>query len=1111
MRIYFSLLFSLLFQIGFSQNQANFTLIPSNESGVTFKNEVPVYEHMNVLISQYHYNGGGVAIGDVNNDGLSDIFLVRNFGPDKLYLNKGNFQFEDISKAAKVEGFRVWETGVTMVDINNDGWLDIYVCRSGLAPNTSYPNLLYINKGLSKDADGREIVTFSEESILMGLYDDSHSTDAAFFDYDKDGDLDLYLLNHNVNRIFQFDPEHQPLFRNSTVGDILFRNDDGFFTDVSKEAGIIGKEISYGLGVMTGDLNQDGWTDIYVCNDFGERDYLYYNNGDGTFKEALQTSVPHVPYFSMGGDIGDINNDGWMDLMTLDMTAEDNFKQKANMNDMNPEKFQFLVDNNMHYQYMVNCLQLNNGSVNSNKEATFSDIAMLSGMAYTDWSWAPLMADFNNDGWKDFFISNGYRVDISNKDYVNWYKQREQELNALVPSQRNFAKEFQEAFSKITSEKVPNYLFLNNGDLTFENATEKWGLDAPSFSNGVAYGDLDNDGDLDLVSNNIDQEAFIYKNNLNETQKSNYLRIKLKGSAKNILGLGTRLRIKTGDEKQYLDFYMNRGFQSSVEPFAHFGLGKNTQVDELLVQWPDGKQELLTNIKANQVLNLDYANAQAPFTEFLKLPQQSILSEQSQAKGIDYIHKENEYDDFEKEVLLPHKLSQFGPALAVGDIQKDGLDDFFVGAAIGSTPAIFVQKPDGTFEKMVTNAFDNSIDSEDMDALFFDVEGDGDFDLYVVSGGNEYDAEDANYQDRIYLNDGKGNFKEANILPEIKTSGGKVSAADFDKDGDLDLFIGGRLLPRQYPYAPKSYLLENQNGKFIDVTAQKGKDLSEVGMVTDAIWTDIDRDKDLDLIVVGEWMRPSIFLNNKGKLTLKKSDAALERGWWFHIQEGDPNKDGIPDYFLGNLGLNYKYQASQKYPFEIYADDLDKNGSSDIILGYYNDEKLYPVRGRQCSSEQIPQLKDKFPTYNEFASQGLMDVYADLGIKEALHYKASNFASGWLMQNKQGSFSFKALPNEAQIAPITTAIMDDFDADKKQDLLLAGNLYHSEVETPRADAGKGLLLKGNDKGAYQKIAASTSGFVATGDIKKMKPILLVGDKKAILVAENNGKLQLWTY
>lgn len=1074
--------------------QALFQKVPAETSGIDFQNTLTNYEKFNVFTSQYFYNGGGVAVGDINNDGLPDIFFTANHGPDKLYLNKGNLRFEDITQQAGVVGTVSWETGVAMADINNDGWLDIYISKSGLAPDLSYTNALYIN-----NQDG----TFTERAFEYGLSGYSHTTQAAFLDYDLDGDLDVFLLNHNVEKI---NAQNFSLTAKSVlVGDQLFRNDHGQFVEVTNEAGIIGKFISYGLGVMIGDIDKDGWPDIYVCNDFGERDYLYYNNGDGTFAEKLVQQMGHIPYYSMGGDLADINNDGQLDIMTLDMTPEDNFGQKANMNDMNPKKFKFLADNGMHHQYMINCLQLNNGN------GTFSEISMLSGMAYTDWSWGPLFGDFDNDGLKDVFVTNGYRVDISNKDFVAWYKKRETELGTQLAYSGTKMSFLGEAFEKVTSGKVKNYMFRNSGDLTFQNTTEPWGLADPTYSNGAAYADLDNDGDLDLVINNLDQEAFLYENKSNELSGGNFLKVKLEGPPQNKFGIGTKVELSISDGIQYQELYATRGFQSSVEPVLHFGLGKEKQAKEVKITWFDGKQQVFGNVKANQSITVDYTSATKK-SESKASVVQTPFSDISDVAGLDYLHRENEFDDFEREVLLPHKMSRFGPALAVADVNGDHLQDFFVGGAKGFAGVLYVQNKDKTFSPLQQDTWVLDQGHEDVDAVFVDIDLDGDQDLYVVSGGGDFEPNDPALQDRVYLNDGNGDFSPTkNALPTMPTSGACVRTGDMDGDGDQDLFVGGRHIPGKYPYAPRSYVLENESGVFKDITGAFAPQLMNPGMVTDAAWVDFNGDRMLDLVVVGEWM-PIMMMENAGSRledTAAKAGLGNQTGWWFSIEAGDMDGDGDMDFVVGNLGLNYKYKASQDYPFTVHADDFDNNGRSDIVLGYYNDGKQFPVRGRQCSSQQIPTIKEKYKNYNDFATATLVEVYGEFGLDGSLSLEARNFASSYIQNLGKGKFVVSALPNRAQVAPINSTLISDFDKDGKPDLLIAGNLFTSEVETPRADAGVGLLLRGNNGAGFEPVAPYISGFKATGDVKYMKKIMLSGNKKGVLVAQNNGALKLF--
>ncbi len=1080
-----------------------FSPLTAKESGIQFSNTLTEDSIVNYFTYPYLYMGGGLAIGDVNNDGLQDIYFTGNMVENTLYLNKGDLKFEDISQAAGVAGDDRWVTGVTMADVNADGWMDIYVSVSGKF--TTKKNQLYINQGL----DNNNLPVFKEEAEIRGVADEGHTTQGTFFDYDNDGDLDLYLANYPPTGFKTPNYSYAIFIKEKLLekSDKLYQNNgDGNFKDVTAAAGISNFGLS--LNATAGDFNQDGWQDIYVSNDFATPDLFYFNNGDGTFSEHGKTVTQHTAYFGMGTDAGDLNNDGLLDLIQMDMTPADNKRNKANMASMDIPRFWEMVNYGMHYQYMQNAVQLNNG-VFENGLPRFSDIARITGMASTDWSWAGLLADLDNDGWKDVFVTNGTRRDINNKDYFD-------KIDKMPYSQRKKLNQVEKSLN-IPSQAVDNYAFKNNGDLTFKAVIKDWGLSFEGFSNGASYADLDNDGDLEIVINNIDAEALVFKNSTVEKSQGNFLRIQLEGSTKNPQGLGTKLTLHLGKQSQYQELTLTRGFQSSVEPVVHFGLGEATKVDQLEVLWPDGKKETLENISANQVLKINYENAQAiPKKETAST--NSLFTDITDKIAIQYRHKENIFDDYKYEILLPHRYSMNGPALAVADVNKDGLDDFYVGGAMNQEGALYLQQKETTFESVGQDLWSTDANYEDIGAAFFDADNDGDADLYVVSGGNESKANDTNYQDRLYLNDGKGNFEKAeNALPLINASGSRVKFADYDKDGDMDLFVGGRVLPQSYPNPAKSYILKNElieSGqlKFTDATETIAPMLNTAGLVTDGTWLDFDGDKDLDLVIVGEWMPITFLQNQKGKFVNKTADYGFEKstGWWYSILSKDLNKDGYPDLIAGNLGLNYKYQASEKASFDVYANDYDKNGKLDIVLGFYEDGVQYPLRGKQCSSEQIPTIKYKYKDYNSFANATLEDVYTAQSLKKSYHLQAKNFASSFIFNKGGEQFDIQSLPNEVQVSSVNGIIAEDFNADGYVDLILAGNLFSSEVETPRNDASYGHVLMGTKEGKYKAIPYAQSGFSLGKDSKNIAT-LKTQNGRLILVANNNDVLQFFQW
>lgn len=1096
------------------------SLVSSEQSGLTFSNTVPEDEQINILTFEYYHNGGGVAIGDLNNDGLSDVYLSGNLVPNHLYLNQGGMKFQEVAELAGATGSRGWNTGVTMVDINNDGWLDIYLCLGGQLPPENRANQLFINNGLNEDG----IPTFTERAAFIGLADQGFATQSVFFDYDRDGDLDMFLLNHNVVPIEDFDPDQIRNMRDPYVGDKLYKNvgsaDEPKFLDVTAESGIHENPLGYGLGVAVGDLNNDHWPDLYISNDFLEQDYLYYNNGDGTFTDQLKANMPHVSQFSMGNDMADFNNDGWLDIMVADMVAEDNYRNKTMMRGMDRSKFYYAVEDGYHYQYMINTLQMNNGTLErqgQNQQLTFSEVGQMADVSNTDWSWAPLIFDIDNDGHRDMIVTNGYKKEVSNKDYVNYEKKRMAKVEETNPAE--IQRLIQDLLDSIPSTKIPNYIYRNNGNLTFSKMTEAWGFESPAFSNGAAFGDLDNDGDLDIVINNIDDNAFLYENNAAQKQVNHYLKIDLEGNEGNRLGLGAHISLEIDGQQMVHEHYLSRGFQSSVEPMVHFGLGNAQMIDKLTVRWADGKQQTLQDIDADQTLMLHYADASEQAKPKSYANQYDFKDASQAVAGIR--HQENEFDDFIREVLLPHKMSTFGPALAVADVNNDGLDDFYLGGAKGFSGAIYLQSSDGKFTQSSQSTLSQHSISEDMDAIFFDADLDGDIDLYVQSGGNEYERNDAALQDRLYLNDGQGNFSHAKeALPSMLSSGGKVAPADFDQDGDLDLFIGNRQVPGMYPFSPASYLLENVGGRFEDIS-DKVPMLASLGMVTDAYWNDLNDDSFPDLIVAGEWMSVRVMLNRFGdgdsevlQDVTDEAGLADSQGWWFSINGADFDQDGDIDLVAGNLGENYKYKASAEFPFEIYCADFDQSGTYDIVLGYYNEQQLFPLRGRQCSSEQMPFIKKKFPNYESFGRATLSDVYGMDNLEKALHYKAKTFSTSYI-ENKGISdsgipqFELRKLDNAAQLSSVNAIVIDDYNLDGNLDMVLAGNLHASEVETPRNDASIGVLMAGDGQGNFEAVPAFKSGLHLPGDVKKIKKIKRgQQENESLLVAKNDDFLQM---
>lgn len=1108
------LLYISLVLLGCSKKKTTlFTLLDHDDTGIAFINKVVETEQLNVMQYEYMYNGAGVGIGDFNNDGLADIYITGNTVENKLYINEGDFTFTDHTKASNVAGRKGWKTGTSIADVNGDGLLDIYVCYSGLGTNKDRANQLFINKGLAKDS----VLQFEEKAAEYGLDAvGSFSTQAAFLDYDLDGDLDMFLLNHSKTFFSPF--YNSTKLRNARhpqFGNSLYRNDGNTFANVSETAGIYGSGLNFGLGLSISDFNNDGWPDIYVSNDYDEQDFLYLNQGDGTFLDATKKSFGHISKYSMGNDAADINNDGLVDLITLDMLPEDNFRQKILKGVDEYDRYQLAVDSNYHKQHMRNMLQLNRGK-DLHGVPRFSEIGQLAGVATTDWSWSALIADFDSDGNKDMFVSNGYLRDYTNKDFMK-FEVNEAMANVRAKGKELFDESGKKEFSsliyelvkKMPSTKIPNYIFKNKGDYTFENTTADWGFSNPTVSTGAAYADLDNDGDLDLIINNTNEPIGVYKNGA-EKNKNSFLRIKLNGKDKNSYALGAKVWVTSDATTQFIENYPVRGYQSSVDPILYFGLDK-LQTANVKVQWPSGTISELQDVGLNSLLEIEEKSSKpvAEQEEEAVAYFQPIMS----SDFIEYKHTEDSFVDFNVNRLALKQSSRSGPKMSVADVNQDGIDDIFIGGALGNVDQLFVSQSNGKYLISKDECFNNSIKLETEGSVFFDADNDGDMDLYTVSGGSVLALGSAQLQDRLYINNGDGHFMLApkDSLPQGYSNGSAVAAGDYDGDGDMDLYVGSGAMPGNYPECAIGGILRNDsdNGiiKFSLATDEVNPKLRQPGLVTDALWLDVNNDTWLDLVIVGEWMPIRIFLNNQGKLKEKTDDLGLTNtnGLWQKISSADMDNDGDVDFLVGNMGLNLPFKPSLEQPLEAFIGDFRGDAVNTTVISSYIQGKRYPIASLDEMQGAFPHLRKNFLKHENYASSILDSIFPREQLKAAKHLKVFQTRSMYL-ENTGNGFKMHILPIEAQFSAVQGIVVADFTGDENIDVLVAGNYFPFRVEFGPTDAGKGVLLVGNGKGNFKVLKKELIGAFIDGDIRDAQLVKHTNSNKVVFT-KNNDSIQ----